>query len=282
MINELFGSFLALAGGFVWGSGDFFGGQASRRAQALHVAVFGALTGIAALLVLVVVFAEGVPDARSFVLGCASGVFGLLGLTALYHGFVLGATSVVAPISTVLAQAIPVVYAAIFQGIPGSWKLVGFVLALIGCVLVARSDSDIGNQAKLAISIRQGVLSGIGFGGFLICIAETSSAHVFGSLAAGRFAMVVLALLLIYGRGGRLEAVALSVPTMLSGMLDVGGNVLFLIARQFTRLDAAVVLGSLYPIATILLSRLILKERVASVQWLGIAVCTVAVGLIVS
>ena len=288
MFGEFFGALVALTGGLIWGSGDFFGGQASRRAQSLHVAVFGATAGIAALAILVVIFSEGVPDARSLLLGGASGLFGLLGLTALYRGFVLGSTSIVAMISTVLAQAIPVVYAAIFDGLPGPQKMAGFAVALVGCALVSRSDSagaagSTGEErAKALMSIRQGILSGIGFGGFLICIAETSQSHVFGSLAAGRLVMVTTALLLIYGRGSRLERAAASTPAVASGLLDVVGNALFLVARQWTRLDVAVVLGSLYPIATILLSRIFLKERIGSVQWIGIVVCGVAVAMIVA
>jgi drug/metabolite transporter (DMT)-like permease len=282
ILGEFFGALLALAGGLIWGSGDFFGGQASRRANSLHVAVFGATTGILALIVLATVLGEGVPDRRSLLLGGASGLFGLLGLTALYRGFVLGSTSIVAMISTVLAQAIPVIYAAIRGGLPEAQQMIGFAAALVGCALVSRSGAAVDEKAKAAISIRQGVLSGIGFGGFLICIAETSIAHTFGSLAAGRFMMVAAALLLIYGGGGRLDRSAASAPAVASGLLDVGGNALFLIARQFTRFDVAVVLGSLYPIATILLSRIFLKEHIARVQWIGIAVCGVAVALIVS
>ena len=114
--------------------------------------------------------------------------------------------------------------------------------------------------------VRFGVLSGIGFGGFIICIAETSKVHMFGSLAVARMAMV---------------RAAASVAATASGLLDVAGNALFLVARQWTRLDVAVVLGSLYPIATILLSRIFLKERIARVQWIGIVVCGVAVAMIV-
>jgi drug/metabolite transporter (DMT)-like permease len=157
----------------------------------------------------------------------------------------------------------------------------GFALAVIGCLLVTRTGS--GDAAAVATGVRYGVLSGIGFGGFLICIAETASAHVFGSLAVARVALVATALLVLtLVRRERLERAAASVAAAAAGLLDAGGNVLFLVARQFARLDVVVVLGSLYPIATILLSRFVLKERIAPVQWAGIVVCGVAVGMIVA
>ena len=67
---------------------------------------------------------------------------------------------------------------------------------------------------------------------------------------------------------------------LVAGVLDAGGNVLFLFARQHTRLDIAAVLSSFYPVATVVLARVILHERVTAVQWLGAVVCLVAVALI--
>jgi drug/metabolite transporter (DMT)-like permease len=281
MFGELFGALVSLVSAMVWGSGDFFGGLASRKVNSLHVAVFGGAVGLAMLTLLAMVYGEGLPDARSAQFGVVAGLCGLLGLASLYQGLSLGVSSVVASISTVLAQALPVAYAAVLYGLPGPLQLAGFALAVIGCLLVTRTGS--GDAAAVATGVRYGVLSGIGFGGFLICIAETASAHVFGSLAVARVALVATALLVLtLVRRERLERAAASVAAAAAGLLDAGGNVLFLVARQFARLDVVVVLGSLYPIATILLSRFVLKERIAPVQWAGIVVCGVAVGMIVA
>ena len=67
---------------------------------------------------------------------------------------------------------------------------------------------------------------------------------------------------------------------ILAGLLDTGGNVLYLAAKQFTRLDVAVVLSSLYPVSTVLLASLLLKQRVSPVQWIGTGLCMAAVVLI--
>jgi len=280
MFGEMFGTMIALASAAAWGSGDFFGGVASRRVNSLHVTVFGGLVGLAALTAAAVVRGEGAPDARSAAYGVGAGLCGLLGLASLYRGLSLGSSSVVASISTVLAQALPVAYAAVEHGLPGPMQAIGFVLAVIGCLLVTRTGS--GDSASTAAGVRYGVASGIGFGGFLICINETSSAYTFGSLAVARVALVTAALLvLVLVRRERLERAAATLTAAAAGLLDAFGNVLFLVARQFARLDVVVVLGSLYPIVTILLSRLVFKEHIGRVQWMGIAVCGAAVGLIV-
>jgi drug/metabolite transporter (DMT)-like permease len=67
---------------------------------------------------------------------------------------------------------------------------------------------------------------------------------------------------------------------LVAGVLDSGGNVLYLFARELTRLDVAAVLASLYPVSTIVLARVLLKERISATQWLGALVCLVAVVLI--
>jgi drug/metabolite transporter (DMT)-like permease len=87
-----------------------------------------------------------------------------------------------------------------------------------------------------------------------------------------------LGLLLV--RGVAIPAVTANPMALLAGVLDAGGNVLFLFARQHTRLDIAAVLSSFYPVATVVLARLILHERVTATQWVGAGVCLAAVALI--
>jgi drug/metabolite transporter (DMT)-like permease len=62
--------------------------------------------------------------------------------------------------------------------------------------------------------------------------------------------------------------------------LDTGGNVFYLLATQFIRLDIAALLSSFYPAMTVILAGIILKEKVANTQWVGMILCLIALSLI--
>jgi drug/metabolite transporter (DMT)-like permease len=64
-----------------------------------------------------------------------------------------------------------------------------------------------------------------------------------------------------------------------SGVLDAGGNALYLLASRAGDLTVAAVLTSLYPAVTVLLARLRYGETMRAVQKVGLVVAAVAVVL---
>jgi drug/metabolite transporter (DMT)-like permease len=286
MNATVIGVALALASGLVWGGGDFSGGLASRRARSMHVLIFGGMAGFVLLLVLGAVRSESWPPNATLIWGFVAGLCGMLGLVSLYHGLANGRATIVAPVSTIVAQIIPVLYSALTQGPPGALKLAGFALAALGvwCVSQTKDAPDTSAEARLSVasSLRIAMLAGLGFGLFFVFASWTSEAHVFGALAVARVATVGACLIALMVTRERLSSAAASPLAFVSGALDAIGNALFLIAKQYVDLGVATVLSSLYPVSTILLSRIVLREQIAPLQWAGIALCAVAVGLIVA
>ena len=268
----LLGIFCALISAVIWGSGDFSGGQAARRSTLFQVLALSSLSGIAILLVCAGLWHEAFPSPQGLIYAALAGVAGSVGLAALYYALSQGYTAVVAPISAVVGAALPVGFGMLSHGLPPASRLAGFGLALLGIWLVSQSALP-GGGAVSKRAFLLGCLAGAGFGGFFILIAQTDPAAVFTPLVVARSVYFCIALLLL-----RINRQPLPWPTanpiaLLAGVLDATGNVFYLLARQFTSLEVAAVLSSLYPAATVLLAWLLLKEKVTRTKWLGLAIC---------
>jgi drug/metabolite transporter (DMT)-like permease len=123
-------------------------------------------------------------------------------------------------------------------------------------------------------------LSGIGFGGFFVFIAQVDREQVFAPILVARIVTLGIAFLMLKLHHISTPRLTSNPIALLAGVLDTGGNVFYLLATQFTRMDVAAVLASLYPASTVILATIILKERVTRTQWIGVSVCLMAVVLI--
>ena len=259
-----------------WGGGDFCGGLATRRAPVLRVLPVSALGGMLPLLALALFTGERVGGAAGMGWGAAAGLFGTLGLAALYSGLAAGRAAVVAPTSAVVAAALPALWGAFSEGAPGPLRLAGFGLALVGVWLVAQSGEAGGRAGGLGLAL----LAGCGFGAFFILIHRAGEGGTYWPLLAARSVTLVASLgaaLALRPQGSARPALPLA---LLSGALDAGGNAFFVLAGQAGRLDVAAVLSSLYPATTVLLASLLQGERIAPLQAAGIATVLGAIALI--
>jgi drug/metabolite transporter (DMT)-like permease len=96
--------------------------------------------GLVALMVVALARLEQFPPSADLIWGALAGVFGMFGLGFLLRGFATGRMGIVAPVSAVLATAIPVVFAAFTEGPPRELQLLGFGLALVSIWLLSRPE----------------------------------------------------------------------------------------------------------------------------------------------
>jgi len=197
-------------------------------------------------------------------------------LAIFYRALATGRMGLTAPVAAVLGAAIPTAFGMIREGLPQSAQIVGFVLAATGIWLISRSED--GSPPE---GIGMAALAGIGFAGFYLCMKQAGDGSAFWLAATSKVASFTLTgLIVLFGRAAReidLSGIALGV---LAGCLDVIGSVLFIRASQTGRLDAAVVLSSLYPAVTVLLARFILKEHFTRWKALGMVSALLAVPMI--
>jgi drug/metabolite transporter (DMT)-like permease len=267
----------ALSAAAAWGTGDFAGGLAARRIGAFRVVLVAYLVGLVALAMVALALGEPLPGPADLLWGAAAGLAGVVGLGSLMRGFAEGRMGVVAPVSSVVATSIPVILAALTEGLPDSLKLVGFGVALVGLWLLSRPQSLGGRPEGLGVAL----LAGVGFGGFLVALDQVGASAVFWPVAAGRLAALgVLGPLALARRQPVLPRGAPLGLLALAGVLDAGGNLFFLLATQTGRLDVAAVLASLYPAVTALLAWLIAGEQMTRLQVTGAAAALLAIVLI--
>lgn len=233
--------------------------------------------GAGAALLVVLARGDGLPTLHDLGWAAAAGACGAIGLAALYRGLADGRMGIVAPVTGVLAAAIPVAVGIALAGLPGPLRIVGFGLGIVAVVLV--SSADDGSTGRRGIGLALG--AGTALGLYNIAISRASPAATFGVLVVSRLTATVAVVLL--ARVGRMPAHLprrILPAAALVGLLDMTGNAAFVVAAHVGRLDVAGLLSSLYPVSTVVLAVVFLGERVTRAHAAGIAVAGVAVALI--
>jgi len=276
--TNLLGILMAFISALVWGSADFTGGMATRRRDQYQVLVLSALSGLGILIIAALIFRESFPSWNGVLWAALAGLTGLVGIAALYKGLSIGESAVVAPTSAVIGAGLPVAFGFLTQGLPDPIRLVGFVLAFAGIWIVSQTSTEKTGEHRKGFFLA--IIGGLGFAGFMICMSRVDSAKVFTPLIVARLIVVLGSCFMLGLNKTSFPAVRGNWISVLAGVLDAGGNIFFMLAKHLTRLDTAVVLSSLYPAATVILTGLILKERISLKQWGGVIVCLAAIILI--
>jgi drug/metabolite transporter (DMT)-like permease len=276
--GELSAVLYGLVSAAAWGAGDYTGGAATRRMNALAVVAVSHLLGLVLLLGLALLSGESLPSTTDLLWGAGAGLTGAVGLGALYQALAVGKAGVAAPITSVVAASLPIAWSFLTLGLPSGQIIVGLLLGLVGVLLVSQSGGASGDRAGVGLA----VIGGLGFGVFYVLIGQFSEGAVFYPLVAARCASALstLGLVLLLRRSLLPPNRAAFGMLALAGALDVGGNLFYALAAQAGRVDVAAVVASLYPAVTILLSWLLRGERIARLQGVGIGLGLVAVALI--
>jgi drug/metabolite transporter (DMT)-like permease len=274
----------AFAAAILYGTADFLGGAASRRASA--IAVLSVTAPFGELVVLTVALTAGGPLRMTGLWwGLAGGTAGGAGLIVFYAGLAAAPMSVVAPVSALVSTVLPV-GVAIAQGErPGPSVMAGGVLCLIAVTLVSMDGGgqDRGGRHGGRTGLLYGFLAGVGFGLFFLFMREAAVSGVLWPAGVSRLAGAVIALAAaavtrtrpVWWRPDR----RVFVMALASGAFDASANLCYLIASRAGLFGLAVVITSLYPGVTVLLARITLGERMRSVQRAGLALAAIGIVL---
>ncbi len=275
---------LSLATAAVFGTGDFFGGLATKRASVVQVIAGSHLVGLAGVVLASVALAESF-DARDLALGAVGGVFGGIGVAFLYRRLAVGPMQIVAPLTAITSAVVPVTWGALIGERLSAVVWLGIAVGLVAIALVSYSDEPTATgQAVTVRVVGESLLAGCGFGALFILLDATDASSAPWPVVGARLATsLALTGLLVLRRESVLPpdraVVALVVAT---GLFDTGANVGFLLATVRGELAVVAVLTSLYPIATAVLAAIVLGERMTRTQGFGFVGALGATALIAS
>ena len=272
---------LALAAAVAWGISDFLGGVTSRRLALLWVLLVTQAVGLALVAPLALRSGQPALGPYGLLAAVAGSLSGLVGIAALYRAIALGVASIAAPISATGA-VLPVAW-GLLRGEPATpLQEAGVALALLGVLAASRTGREqahLGRDATIGVGLA--LLAALGFGGFFILLHEAGTRDVLWAVTVQRLTgcSVVAALALLrrplwsLGWGHAL-------PLLVIGGLDQAANALYGFASTLGLVSLSAVLASLYPVVTVVLARLLLRERVSRVQQTGIVLALAGVALV--
>jgi drug/metabolite transporter (DMT)-like permease len=265
-----------LAAVFVWGTSDFLGGYATRRANAF---LFTTVVNIGGLLLMGALASSThaqFPSTRSVLWVLAGGIAGGASLAIFYRALSTGRMGLTAPVAAVLSAAIPAIFSMFTEGLPGRIPIAGFFLAAIGLWLITRAE-----DGKTPEGIGLALIAGIGFAGFYLCVRQAGDGSAVWIAMFTRTGGLLVTGMIVLAQRKFTEITAGGVRWgLLTGCVDSIGTILFVRASQTGRLDEAVVISSLYPAVTVLLARIFLKEHFTRWRFVGLLAALAAVPMI--
>jgi drug/metabolite transporter (DMT)-like permease len=272
---------LALGCAVVYGAADFLGGLASRKTSVFGVVALSQVVGLLALLALLP-WLGGPVEAADLWWGAAAGLAGATGLLVFFRALAGGVMSVIAPVTAVTAAAVPVLVGLLTGDRIGTWAAVGIALALAAVVLVSAESGLMALREARPATLLPALVAGAMFGFFFVLLDRTGNGSGLTPLVTARLASVglVVAVALIGRQSLRVTRPALPL-VVASGVGDMTANALFLLAtQQDGQLAITGVLASLYPVSTVVLAQIVLRERLVGAQIAGLGAAVASVVLI--
>lgn len=271
---------LALFAAVLWGTGDFLGGMASRRAPVVVVLAASQFVGLLGVTLWLLGTGDSTPPREDVLAAMGAGVAGCVGLAALYGGLSIGAMAIVAPVSA-LSPVIPLL-ADVTQGNrPSSLALLGIVVALIGLFVLSREPVSGGSRRPFAAGLGLALVAAVGFGFFAVGLDAGADQSTAWAVTVARGTSTVLALvaaLVLRAPFGRLRGI---VPLVVGvGLFDTGANVLLAIASTQGLIGIVATLSALYPVVTVVLAVIVAGERPSGGRVAGGALALAGAALI--
>lgn len=290
---------LGLTGALAYGFADFLGGLASRRVPPIIVTVWVAAVGLVPLVIGLALLG-GTFSASALLWGSVAGISGSVGVLMLYTALSVGPMSVLSPFTSVISVVLPVATGVLFLGSRLSGLGVGAIITAIVAVVLVGIVRDPSGARLTGRGLVTATIAGCGFGGLVLAYSATSPADGLAPLVVARIVQIAVmwagvgvhSLHARWGttretfRGVRGRTRGIWPLVAVCGVLDALANILIQAALHSgdsaTALPVVSVLNALYPIGTIILAAIVLRERLSLLQTAGLALALAASAVLAS
>jgi drug/metabolite transporter (DMT)-like permease len=270
------GILTGLLGALSFGAGDFAGASAARRAGALPAVAGAHGIGLVALVLFLALLRPPMPGLNAIALGTTAGVAGMIGLAALYRGMSIGTMGIVTALAGAGSLVLPLVAGAVRGDQVAPLQIVGVGCAAAAAAAASGASRDELGRRALALA----GLAALAFGAWYVLIDLSAFAGDWlWALVFSRGASAGIAAAVVAVRGLDRETLPWAI-LVAAGLLDVGGNVFFVLARDAIPIGLAATLVGLYPVVTMLLARYVIGERLPALGMVGVALALVGIVLI--
>jgi drug/metabolite transporter (DMT)-like permease len=271
---------LSLVASAAWGFSDFFGGLFSRRLPMPSVLLVIEVGGLLTAGTILLVSGDAFPDTRHALTALVAGLVGITGLAVFFTALSVGTMSIVAPLSATGA-IVPVAVGVATGDRLTAVIVTGLVLTLLGIVLAGREADDpdrdrAGDRKAIALSL----VAALCFGTFFVAYDSAADGSLAWAIVLARLPAIPLVGLVVWRRRLELPRGQDLVRLVGAAQLDCIATSLYAVAITRGALSVVAVVGSLYPVTTVLLARFVLGERLQRVQAAGVTAALFGVALI--
>jgi drug/metabolite transporter (DMT)-like permease len=271
---------LSLAASSCWGVADFLGGLQSKRVPVAVVLCVVQGAGLVVVLAIIAITSEPFPGARAAILSIVAGIGGIVALGCFYRALAIGTMSIVAPISAT-GVTIPVVVGLATGDELSTVVAIGLAVTFLGVVLASREQHDDAEQAAAGkLSVGLALVAAVGFGSYFVLSDAAADDSVLWLLVLARSIPVPALALFAWARRMPAPKGRTASTLVLAGTLDCSATALYAVANTKGALSIVSVVGSLYPVMTLLLARVVLGERIRRLQQAGVAAALTGVAMI--
>lgn len=273
---------LGLCAALGYGVGDYLGGFYSRRHGILPVILIAECAGILLVLPTALLLSPPVTGPADLAWGALAGAIGVAGGYMLFHGFRVGRLSVVAPVSSLSAAGIPLLFDLLVDVSPPLPALAGMLVGLVAIWLISTGTPEPGRSGRsIAAGFWYGLGAGVGFAAMFLALSRSDPGSGVWPVVAAQFTVLVLTLLLTLALRQPRGVPLASLPGVAAvGIAGYLGTVCFLFAARHGLVSVAAVIASLSPGVTVVLARMFMAEQLPPRQLAGLMIAIVALVLI--